>query len=74
MLRIQENGKCQYQNTKMKIKRKNKKAKGPNLYKKAKKIILGGNMLFSKKPEIWLPNYWPTYFSKASVKCFLRTT
>ena len=22
-------------------------------------------MLFSKKPEIWLPNYWPTYFSKA---------
>ena len=49
----------------MKIKRKNKKGKGPSLYKKAKKIILGGNMLFSKKPEIWLPNYWPTYFSKA---------
>ena len=50
----------------MKFKRKSKKARGLNLYKKAKKIILGGNMLFSKKPEIWLPKYWPTYFSKAT--------
>tara|TARA_A100001011_G_C14300801_1_gene840694 strand:+ start:884 stop:2215 length:1332 start_codon:yes stop_codon:yes gene_type:complete len=49
----------------MKLKTKRKKNKGLNLYKEAKKIILGGNMLFSKKPEVWLPKYWPTYFSKA---------
>lgn len=35
------------------------------LWKRAKKIIPGGNMLFSKRPEIFLPNKWPTYFSKA---------
>jgi len=22
-------------------------------------------MLLSKRPELYLPNYWPTYFSKA---------
>ena len=35
------------------------------LYKKAKKNILGGNMLFSKNPENILPNQWPTYYNKA---------
>ena len=35
------------------------------LWKKAKKIILGGNLLLSKRPEMFLPNYWPTYFTKA---------
>ncbi len=34
------------------------------LYKKAKKIILGGNMLISKNPDMILPDYWPSYFYK----------
>ena len=39
--------------------------KGQDLYKKAKKIIPGGTMLLSKRPEMFLPNHWPSYFSKA---------
>ena len=39
--------------------------KGQKLWKRAKKIIPGGNMLLSKRPEMFLPNFWPTYFSKA---------
>ena len=40
--------------------------KGPKLYKKAKKIIPGGTMLLSKRPEMFLPEKWPSYFSKSS--------
>ncbi len=40
-------------------------SKGQKLWKKAKSVIPGGNMLLSKNPEMFLPNYWPTYFSKA---------
>jgi glutamate-1-semialdehyde 2,1-aminomutase len=39
--------------------------KGQKLWKKAKSIIPGGNMLLSKNPDMFLPGYWPTYFSKA---------
>ncbi len=39
--------------------------KGQKLYKKAKKIIPGGTMLLSKRPEMFLPDQWPSYFSKA---------
>ena len=39
--------------------------KGQELYKKAKKIIPGGTMLLSKRPEMFLPNQWPSYFSKS---------
>jgi glutamate-1-semialdehyde aminotransferase len=39
--------------------------KGQEIYKKAKKIIPGGNMLLSKRPEMFLPDIWPAYFSKA---------
>ena len=39
--------------------------KGQKLYKRAKKVIPGGNMLLSKRPEMFLPNQWPSYFSKA---------
>ncbi len=35
------------------------------LYKKAKKIIPGGTQLLSKRPEKFLPNLWPAYYSKA---------
>ncbi len=39
--------------------------KGQDLYEKAKKIIPGGTMLLSKRPEMFLPDKWPSYFSKA---------
>ena len=39
--------------------------KGQNLWKRAKKVIPGGNMLLSKRPELFLPDKWPSYFSKA---------
>ena len=39
--------------------------KGQELYKKAKKLIPGGTMLLSKRPEMFLPENWPAYFSKA---------
>mgnify|MGYP001158503533 CR=1 FL=1 len=38
--------------------------KGQELYKRAKKIIPGGTMLLSKRPEMFLPNEWPSYYSK----------
>ena len=37
---------------------------GQKLWARAKKVIPGGNMLFSKRPEMYLPNIWPAYFSK----------
>lgn len=39
--------------------------KGQNLYKRAKEIIPGGTMLLSKRPELFLPEKWPSYYSKA---------
>ncbi len=39
--------------------------KGQKLYNKAKKLIPGGTMLLSKRPEMFLPENWPSYFSKA---------
>jgi len=38
---------------------------GQKLWKRAKAIIPGGNMLLSKRSEMFLPDYWPSYFSKA---------
>ena len=38
---------------------------GQKLWNRAKKIIPGGNMLLSKRPEMFLPDQWPAYFSKA---------
>jgi glutamate-1-semialdehyde aminotransferase len=42
-----------------------KKNSGQNLYIKAKELIPGGTMLLSKRPEMFLPDNWPSYFSKA---------
>ena len=39
--------------------------KGQDLYKKAKSLIPGGTMLLSKRPEMFLPENWPSYFSEA---------
>jgi len=38
---------------------------GQKLWKRAKKVIPGGNMLLSKRAEMFLPEKWPAYFSKA---------
>ena len=38
---------------------------GQKLWGKAKKIIPGGNMLLSKRSEMFLPELWPSYFSKS---------
>ncbi len=43
---------------------------GQKLWIRAKKIIPGGNMMLSKRPEMYLPNKWPTYYSKAK-GCFI---
>ncbi len=38
---------------------------GKKLWTRANNIIPGGNMLLSKKPEIYHPEKWPAYFKKA---------
>ena len=38
---------------------------GQKLWKRAKQIIPGGNMLLSKRAEMFLPDQWPAYFSKS---------
>ena len=37
---------------------------GQKLWQRAKKVIPGGNMLLSKRPEMYLPDSWPAYFKK----------
>jgi len=39
-------------------------------WKKAIKIIPGGNLLYSKRPEMFLPKKWPTYFKKTK-NCYV---
>lgn len=39
--------------------------KGQELYNRAKEIMPGGTQLLSKRPEMWLPDLWPSYYSKA---------
>lgn len=39
--------------------------KGQTLYRKAKRIIPGGTQLLSKRPEMFLPDLWPAYYSRA---------
>ena len=41
------------------------KGKGQKLYKHAKELIPGGTQLLSKRPEMFAPNLWPSYYSKA---------
>ena len=42
----------------VKLRKKNK------LWFEAIKVIPGGNGLLSKRPERFLPEYWPTYYKK----------
>jgi glutamate-1-semialdehyde aminotransferase/spore coat polysaccharide biosynthesis protein SpsF (cytidylyltransferase family) len=37
---------------------------GQKMWKRAKSVIPGGTMLFSKNPDLFLPNFWPAYFEK----------
>ena len=39
---------------------------GAKLYLEAKKIIPGGTQLLSKRPEMFLPDQWPSYYQKAN--------
>jgi glutamate-1-semialdehyde 2,1-aminomutase len=38
---------------------------GEKLWRRAKQLIPGGNMLLSKRAEMFLPEHWPAYFSRA---------
>lgn len=38
---------------------------GQKLWKRAKRVIPGGNMLLSKRAEMFLPEQWPAYFSRS---------
>tara|TARA_A100001015_G_C15040944_1_gene739636 strand:- start:528 stop:2585 length:2058 start_codon:yes stop_codon:yes gene_type:complete len=51
----------------LKIKKLNKdnEESGYKLWKKANNIIIGGNMLLSKNPNLFLPEKWPTYYKKS---------
>jgi len=37
---------------------------GQKLWMRAKRVIPGGNMLLSKRAEMFLPNQWPAYYSR----------
>jgi len=39
---------------------------GQKLYARAKRRIPGGTQLLSKRPEMFLPDQWPAYYSKAA--------
>ena len=43
--------------------------KGNNLWDRAIKHIPGGNMLLSKNKNLFSPDYWPSYYSKAKGAC-----
>ncbi|MDE2427258.1 MAG: aminotransferase class III-fold pyridoxal phosphate-dependent enzyme [Burkholderiales bacterium] len=38
---------------------------GQKLWKRAKSVIPGGNMLLSKRAEMFLPDFWPAYYSRS---------
>ena len=47
-----------------------KRINAQKIWKKANSLIPGGTHLFSKRPELFLPGKWPTYFKKAK-GCFI---
>jgi glutamate-1-semialdehyde 2,1-aminomutase len=47
------------------MKKNLKTGTGQKLWKRAKKLIPGGNQLLSKRAEMFLPDHWPAYYSKA---------
>jgi glutamate-1-semialdehyde 2,1-aminomutase len=47
------------------MKKNFKTGAGQKLWQRAKKLIPGGNQLLSKRAEMFLPDQWPAYYSKA---------
>ncbi len=47
------------------VETESKNTTGQDLYRRAKKIIPGGTQLLSKRPEMYLPDNWPAYYSRA---------
>ncbi|HLO78452.1 MAG TPA: aminotransferase class III-fold pyridoxal phosphate-dependent enzyme [Magnetospirillum sp.] len=39
--------------------------RGQQLYRRAKELIPGGTQLLSKRPEMFLPDQWPSYYQRA---------
>lgn len=54
-----------YKNSEIDRNEGSKMGAGQKLWKRAKFVIPGGNMLLSKRSEMFLPGKWPAYFSKA---------
>ena len=50
----------------MKLQENKNENLGAKLYIEAKKIIPGGTQLLSKRPEMFLPDQWPSYYQKAN--------
>lgn len=48
------------------IERGEVKSKGQQLYERARRRIPGGTQLLSKRPELLLPEQWPSYYSRTS--------
>src|SRR5919202_5149148 len=46
------------------IERGEVKSKGQQLYERARRRIPGGTQLLSKRPELLLPEQWPSYYSR----------
>ena len=42
---------------------------GQQLYRRAKALIPGGTQLLSKRPEMFLPEQWPSYYDRAEGAC-----
>ena len=43
----------------------------PKYWNIAKKLIPGGNMILSKRPQMMLPDHWPVYY-KQTKGCKIR--
>ncbi len=41
-------------------------SQGQKLWRRAKAVIPGGNMLLSKRAEMFLPDQWPAYYNRAA--------
>ena len=54
------------QNAKIERDEGSRMSSGEKLWKRAQNVIAGGNMLLSKRPDMFLQKGWPTYFSKTS--------
>ena len=59
-------GKIKLTNSHLKRNEGSSMSASKKLWKRAKKIIPGGNMFLSKRPELFHPVKWPAYFKRSS--------